>query len=396
MLLSGLYEILPGNILSRRVIKEDLITQKKIQFLTASEILDAETLYLTDSAAVEKYLPDCSCPNGCVVLCSGDVAKTLAFQVNIQFIATDAPIPELYNAVSNHLQQILQYDNIQEENLRRKFSDIIEQKATSSYDINNLCNSFPYSLKSSYCVICVKSEEPQNCASQNYALYKDLQTLFPEDNITTYENNIVIIHSYNGFTHPPKLPTDELSSLMTQYNACAGVSNGIRKPSQIRVMFILAQRAIEAGKILHEESQNVFIYDETMLFSIVSLAASAFKDQFDSDDIILLGSPILVNIIKHDPKGKRGLADTMFQYIQNGGSTTKTAEAMHMHRNTVKNRIAVIEKIAGEPFFVNGVISAKLLTTYYIMQYYQKVWNKNIVLSPLKKDFETVVSLSDK
>ena len=199
MLLSGLYEIIPGNILSRRVIKEDVITPKKIQFLTAPEILDAETLYLADSAAVEKYLPDCSCPNGCVVLCSGEVAKTVAFQVNIQFIATDAPLPELYNTTSNYLQQILQYANIQEENLRRKFSDIIEQKATSSYDINNLCSTFPHAFKSSYCVICVKSEEPQNCAAQNYALYKDLQVLFPDDNITTYDNNIAVADNFLNF-----------------------------------------------------------------------------------------------------------------------------------------------------------------------------------------------------
>ena len=159
-------------------------------------------------------------------------------------------------------------------------------------------------------------------------------------------------------------------------------------------MYILAQRAMEAGKILHGNEKNIFIYDDTMLFSIVSLAASSFKEQFDSDDIILLGSPILANIIKHDPKGKRGLAETMFQYITNGGSTAKTAEAMHMHRNTVKNRIAVIEKIAGEPLYVNGVISAKLLTTYYIMQYYERVWNKKMVLSPLKKDCDNVVPIT--
>lgn len=395
MLLSGLYERLPGKILSKRVVKDDIITPKTIRFLTAPEQLDAEILYLIDAASAEHLLPECSCPNGCVILCSGYLPRTVPFQISIQLISVDCGIPELYNAVADHLLQLQQHANIQEEELRRKFSDIIDRKVSSSYTIDNLCATFPYTLKSSYCVICIKSDEPQGNAAQNYTLTKELRTMFPEDNITTYDNSIVIIHSYNGFTHPPKLPTEDLSALLREYNACAGISNGIRKPSQVRVMFILAQRAMEAGKILHGAEQNVFLYDDTMLFSIVSLAASSFKEQFDSDDIILLGSPVLANLIKHDPKGKRGLAETMFQYITNGGSTAKTAEAMHMHRNTVKNRIAVIEKIAGEPLYVNGVISAKLLTTYYIMQYYEKVWNKNMVLSPLKKECETVVPMTN-
>lgn len=394
MLLSSLYTELPGNVLTKRVIREDIVTPKSIRFLTAPEQLDAEILYLTDSETAEKLLPECSCPNGCIVLCAGHLPRTVPFQISIQFIAVDCGIPELYNAAAGFLHRLQQSANLQEEELRRKFSDIVDRKASSSYEVDSLCATFPHAIKSSYCVICIKSDEPQEHAAQNYALSKELQLLFPEDNITTYDNSIVIIHSYNGFTHPPKLPTDELSILLNRYHACAGISNGIRKPSQVRVMYILAQRAMEAGKILHGNEKNIFIYDDTMLFSIVSLAASSFKEQFDNDDIILLGSPILANIIKHDPKGKRGLAETMFQYITNGGSTAKTAEAMHMHRNTVKNRIAVIEKIAGEPLYVNGVISAKLLTTYYIMQYYERVWNKKMVLSPLKKDCDNVVPIT--
>ena len=394
MLLNRLCERLPGRVLSKRVTRDEVVTPKTIRFLTAPEQLDTETMYLAESAAAERFLPECSCPSGCVVLCSGELPRTVPFQVSIQFIAVDSPIAELFNAAADHLFQLQQHANIQEEDLRRKFSDIMDRKASSSYEIDSLCASFPHAIKSSYCVICVKSEELQKDAAQNYTLYKDLQVMFPEDNLTTYDNCIVIIHSYHGFTHPPKLPTEELSALLQEHHACAGISNGIRKLSQIRVMYILAQRAMEAGKILHGNEKNLFIYDDTMLFSIVSLAAGSFKEQFDSDDIILLGSPILANIIKHDPKGKRGLAETMFQYITNGGSTAKTAEAMHMHRNTVKNRIAVIEKIAGEPLYVNGVISAKLLTTYYIMQYYEKVWNKKMVLSPLKKDCDNVVPLS--
>jgi len=394
MLLNELCKRLPGPILGKRMGKEAVNTPKRIKFLTEPCTLDQDILYLADAAAVEASLPGCTAPNGSTVLCAGAIARTLSFQVSIHVIAVDCPLPELFNAVSEYLSELHRHADIEEEELRRKFADIVEKNYSSSYQVDSICATFPQEFKSSYCVLCVESKKTPGQAVRDAALREELQMLFPEDNITTYDNGLVIIHSYDGFTHPPKLPMEQLSAVLRKYDACAGVSNGIRKPSQLRVMYILAKRAMESGKILQSDEKNVFIYDETMIFSVVALAASSFREQFDNDDIILMGSPILANIIKHDPNGKRGLVETMFQFIANGGSTTKTAEAMHMHRNTVKNRIAAIEKIAGEPITVDGMLSAKLLTTYYIMQYYTKVWNKNMVLSPLKENCDNVVSVA--
>lgn len=391
MLLDDFCRKLPGRVLGKRAAKEEIPTPKAIKFLLAPCTLEPDVLYLADSALVESCLPSCHAPLGSTVLCSGEVPRTLSFQVNINFVAVDCGLLELYNHASDYMTELYKNENLEEEDLRRKFSEIVEHNYTTDYQVDSICATFPQPFKSSYCVICIESEEAPGKAVRDRNMREELRRMFPEDNITTFDNNTVVIHSYDGFTHPPKLPLEQLSELLRKYRACAGVSNGIRKPSALRVMYILSKRAMESGKTLMGKDKNVFIYDETMLFSVVALAASSFREQFDNDDIILLGSPILANIIKHDPNGKRGLVETMFQYISNGGSTSKTAEVMHMHRNTVKNRIALIEKIAGEPFFVDGMLSAKLLTTYYIMQYYTKVWNKNMKLSPLKKECDTVV-----
>ena len=224
----------------------------------------------------------------------------------------------------------------------------------------------------------------------------ELSALFSEDNIAIYDNDTVIIHSYDGFTHPPELPLEALSELLRKYDACAGVSNGMRKTAQMRMMYILAKKALESGKVLLGKEKNVFFYDDTMLFSIMSLTAAGFQSQFSNDDIILLGSPIVLNIAKHDPKGKRQLLETLFQYILNGGSTSKTAEAMHMHRNTVQNRISIIEEITGGQLTRDGMLQGKLLLTYYAIQYYTKVWNKNLVLSPLVEGQDKIIPTQDK
>ena len=156
------------------------------------------------------------------------------------------------------------------------------------------------------------------------------------------------------------------------------------------------KKALESGKVLLSRERNVFFYDDTMLFSIMGIAAAGFLEQYGNDDLILLGSPIVVNIMKHDPKGKRQLLETLFQYILSGGSTSKTAEAMHMHRNTVQNRIGIIEEITGGQLTRDGMLQAKLLLTYYAIQYYTKVWNKNLVLSPLVEGQDKIIPTRDK
>jgi len=158
------------------------------------------------------------------------------------------------------------------------------------------------------------------------------------------------------------------------------------KTSQMRMMYVLAKKAIESGKEINKTSNRVFHYDDTFIFSLVSYAANAFLAENKNDDIILLGSPDLVNIMKHDPNNRRELVDTVMQYITCGFSTSKTAEKMHLHRNTVQNRVSIVEKIMGRKLSENGEAAAKLMISYNIEQYYTKVWNKKLVYSPLKRE----------
>ena len=66
-----------------------------------------------------------------------------------------------------------------------------------------------------------------------------------------------------------------------------------------------------------------------------------------------------------------------------------------MHRNTVQNRISIIEEITGGQLTRDGMLQAKLLMTYYAIQYYTKVWNKNLVLSPLVEGQDKIIAQAE-
>ena len=392
MLLTDLCAVLPGAVLSRRVTREEISVPERIAFLTEPAALRGDVLYLVDVTAAETLLPACTAPNGSTVLCAGDLPSTVSCRVSINLIALDCALLPLYNAAAEFISEQRRANSLEADRLNRRFASVIEENYPSEYQVDAVCSSFPKHIRSSYCVICVESADVPGRAVNDVLMRSELASLFPEDNIAIYDGNTIIIHSYDGFTHPPELPLEALSELLRRYDACAGVSNGMRKTAQMRMMYILAKKALESGKVLLGKEKNVFFYDDTMLFSIMSLTAAGFQSQFSNDDIILLGSPIVLNIAKHDPKGKRQLLETLFQYILNGGSTSKTAEAMHMHRNTVQNRISIIEEITGGQLTRDGMLQAKLLMTYYAIQYYTKVWNKNLVLSPLVEGQDKIIA----
>ncbi len=391
MLLTELCAALPGAVLSRRTAKEEIRLPENIMFLTAAGTLRDDILYLLDVASAARVLPECTAPAGSTVLCAGALPSAVSCRVNINLIAIDCGLLELYNAAAEYISELRRTSSIEAERLNRRFASIVEENYPGEFQVDAICATFPKHIRSSYCVICVESADVPGRAARDVLMRSELSALFAEDNIAIYDNDTIVIHSYDGFTHPPELPLEALSELLKKYDACAGVSNGMRKTAQLRMMYILAKKALESGKVLMRGERNVFFYDDTMLLSVMSLAAAGFQAQYGNDDVILLGSPIVLNIAKHDPKGKRQLLETLFQYIVNGGSTSKTAEAMHMHRNTVQNRIAIIEEITGGQLTRDGMLQAKLLLTYYAIQYYTKVWNKNLVLSPLIEGQDKII-----
>ncbi len=396
MLLTDLCAVLPGEVLSRRVAKEEIGVPERILFLTEPAALRGDVLYLLDVAAAEQVLPACTAPSGSTVLCAGALPRELSCRVSINLIALDCPLLPLYNAAAEFISEQQRANSLEADRINRRFAAIIEERIPGDFQADAVVNSFPKHMRSSYCVICVESADVPGRAVNDVLMRSELASLFSEDNIAIYDSDTIIIHSYDGFTHPPALPLEALSELLRKYGACAGVSNGMRKPAQLRIMYILAKKALESGKVLLSGEKNVFFYDDTMLFSIMGIAAAGFLEKYNNDDLILLGSPIVVNIMKHDPKGKRQLLETLFQYIRNGGSTSKTAEAMHMHRNTVQNRISIIEEITGGQLTRDGMLQAKLLLTYYAIRYYTKVWNKNLVLSPLVEGQDKIIPTQEK
>ena len=382
MLISELCAALPFPVLHSRIANNEVPAITHIHYLTEPSCLSDDTLYLLQTEEARALLPDCSCQSCATVLCLGAGYEQIVCGVTINLIQVDSELVPLINFLSSYFAEMRRHSAMQAEQVRSKFASIVENKLENGETVEKLCSSFPKKLKTTYCVICIQTPSMDGKILNETLMQEELAKLFPEDNFVPYDNDLIIIHSYNGFYYPPKLPTEQLSRILQKYNAQAGISNGVQKPEKLRMMYILSRQALEMGK-RHHRDRVIFFYDDMMLYNVVSLAAESFRTLYDDDDINLLGNPVLINLVKHDLNGKKDLVETLYQYIINGCSTSRAAEAMHLHRNTVQNRISLIEDIAGKGLLSDGIFQAKFLITYYIVHYSTKIWHRELVLTPL-------------
>ena len=52
-------------------------------------------------------------------------------------------------------------------------------------------------------------------------------------------------------------------------------------------------------------------------------------------------------VLEYDERSDAGLRETLYAFLDNSGSWSRTAEAMHLHVNTVRYRIGRVEELTG-------------------------------------------------
>lgn len=114
--------------------------------------------------------------------------------------------------------------------------------------------------------------------------------------------------------------------------------------------FKQATKALEIGKKIHSE-RKVHLYKD---LAFISLLAS-FKGNNEMDKII----------INLEAENQLDLLSTLVTYINMNGQINKSAEALHIHRNTLTYRLEKVEEITGKN--PKNLIDLFQLYTAYIL-----------------------------
>lgn len=252
--------------------------------------------------------------------------------------------------------------------------DIMEEHLTESPEIQNRLDLLAYPVKSFFCVVLIRMEDTAQQTAPLSVFLQLLQEIFPETNMTVFQNDIVILHSQEN-RPGSKMDFDygALYHVLDSFHAHAGISNASRHRSRLRTLYTIASATIGLGRALHRVSstERVFSYEDYSMYYIIDLCAQKYIETHHHNDLIYLVHPSIIRICRYDARHKSNLRDVLYYYLLSGCNLNRTAHTMYMHRNTILNKLNKISEIAEIPL-EDGYTRHRMIMSCLIMRYYEE------------------------
>lgn len=198
--------------------------------------------------------------------------------------------------------------------------------------MRKLSAAFGYHL---YCLLIITDREDRLI---NTRVTRNIfELLFPEAKSVIYNNNIVMLI---GTPKDKKLKPsdyDRIRELCSKYEVAAGISNSFHDITELRAYYLQALTAIHIG-MPEKKEPDLFRYSDVYISHLLSV----FSDQETPESFC---HPALRRLIEYDEKNNTELADTVYHWLTEERNASHTAEAMHVHRNTIIYRLKKIEEL---------------------------------------------------
>lgn len=143
----------------------------------------------------------------------------------------------------------------------------------------------------------------------------------------------------------PYVPREELAKIvegakLTGAMPFAGLGRPYSEPEKLYQSYREARRAMLVGRVLGAEKGGIWDYGEVAILSWLRQLP---------DDVIeasVFGEP-LAHLLRADQANLDELLLSLEVYLDQGGNGLKAARVLHVHRNTLRYRLARIEKLLG-------------------------------------------------
>ncbi len=187
--------------------------------------------------------------------------------------------------------------------------------------------------------VCVKIVLSSNLASIPHSyLCNRLESAFPESMAFVHIDAVVgalVLDEFEGEGGEERF-RERLEEFVETVEASAGISNAFDDLEDIRFYYDQAAAALSAGQ-LYGQSLPCFFFKD---YALVKLITNAFGE-FPLEMYYPAG---MRRLVEHDRENSVSYVETLRVYLQNNLSVTRTAQALFIHRSTLLDRIARIER----------------------------------------------------
>lgn len=206
----------------------------------------------------------------------------------------------------------------------------------------------------------------------NY-LISQFEQLFPFSNITTYKNELIILHRKTEY-NPILMIKNEgaLMKLLEQYHGKIMLGSCSKFLSSLPSIYYQAEDAFRlAREMTKGTGQRIFQFEEYSIYHIIDTAVTGMLTKNGLSNPIYLCPPALVSLYRYDQAHNSNFCHILRTYLNHDRNAAETARALFMHRNTMLYNIQKIESILGVDLDDLN-LRARLHIGFYVIDYVEK------------------------
>ena len=189
--------------------------------------------------------------------------------------------------------------------------------------------------------ICVVVFDTQDGKDIPYKLImKQLRAIIPNCCAAVRDSEIVLLATYSDrrFDYPYRF--DEISAILRKHRGYMGISNGTRDWSALKMLHDLTLRTVKIALQIEVAAEtNIFTFERLGMYLVIDMCARGFSAFTNSDGIMYLAHPAVISLSRYDEENGDTMREVLYFYLFYGQSIACTAERLHMHRNTVMNKV---------------------------------------------------------
>jgi len=250
--------------------------------------------------------------------------------------------------------------------------DIVEQRVMTAPEVLERLEALPHPPKQRRRIIVVMFEDSKIPVPYEFIIAQ-FRDMFPEHNIAFFRGVIVILISEDERIFNVQIDEKRINEILAPYNGYMCIGHSTSDLTKIRTQYLLTRHAlVVAKKLRHKKDQNtrVFRFGEYANYVLIDMFAHRYQEIHGNNDILYLGHPAVIKITRYDRQHNNNLRDVLYSYLINDRNLVRTAEAMHMHRNTVFYKINQIKELIGMDL-EDGMLQQDFIMTCQIISYYE-------------------------
>ena len=303
-------------------------------------------------------------------------------------IGGETDVETLCALTANALEEVQSSESIAAMNAEmqvfcRCWQNIMNRTYVTNDEVRDALSRLPYAVRdfASLAVITFprrRSEVPYR------EILIEMRRLFPMENITLYEHDIVILLSQDERSFRPNFSSvdiEHLSNLLKEHDGMLAISSKTRRVDALPSLYYLAKRTALLAMALHDTASKdrIVFYEDYSIYCLIDMAVKQYLQNPVNDDVVYLVHSAVIQLTRYDEAHNTNLRDVLYHYLICDRNLVKTASATYMHRNTVLNKINKITSLL-DLDLEDPMLRQKLILSCQVILYIERAMNRSLNL----------------